>query len=418
VPTDVDVEVMLADQVVHAGRLYSHRRRGNESASFAYDENYLANPESYALDPELPLVSGVQQTPLGLTLFRAFGDSSPDRWGRNLIARNERVRARQRNANPRSLGEFDLLLGGRDDLRQGSIRFRAADGQFLADTHTGVPLLTELPRLLSAADQVADDAADAEALALLVQAGSSLGGARPKAHVLDESGGIAIAKFPSPADDWNVMAWEMTALALAGHAGIDVPKAHLVSIGGRDVLIVERFDRASDGNRIGYSSAMTMLEAGDGDIRSYLDIASVIEERSRSTTAELRQLWRRIAFSVLISNTDDHLRNHAFLHAGGDAWSLSPAFDLNPNPGPGPKHLSTAIDDSDTRANLTTLLAVADMFRLRAPDAVRVLGEVFGATRQWQTVAASHGLSRNSCAAMAPAFEHAESVRAADLLAG
>jgi serine/threonine-protein kinase HipA len=180
------------------------------------------------------------------------------------------------------------------------------------------------------------------------------------------------------------------------------------------VLVVDRFDRRGT-VRIGYASAMTMLEASDGDQRSYLEIAEVIEERSTAAAAELRQLWRRIAFSILISNTDDHLRNHGFLHQRGDSWMLSPAFDLNPNPHPGSKDLSTAVDYTDTRASVDTLMRVATYFRLDAGDALEILAQVTRAVAQWRTVAKSHGLLQRDLDAMEPAFEHAEGERARTL---
>lgn len=416
--SDSLVYVSIDGTDVLAGRLYSHRRRGSESASFSYDDRYLARARAYALDPQLPLVAGIQQTELDLALFHAFADSSPDRWGRNLLLRRERLLADQEHRTTRSLGELDLLLGVRDDLRQGALRFRTApDRQFLATEEAGIPLLTDLSSLLAAADRVDTDAASGADLALLVRAGSSLGGARPKAHVLDPvSGRISIAKFPSPQSDrWDVMAWEQTALDLARRAGVVVPESRLVEVGGRSVLIVGRFDRVGN-RRIGYASALTMLEAHDGEIGSYLDIAAVIEERSADATSELAQLWRRVALSILISNTDDHLRNHGFLHEVGDVWRLSPAFDLNPNPDPGPKHLATAIDDAQTAALIDTLLSVAGLFRLDRQHALAVLGEVAGACAEWMAVATRNGVARSGLAIMAPAFEHSQAQRARELL--
>jgi serine/threonine-protein kinase HipA len=210
------------------------------------------------------------------------------------------------------------------------------------------------------------------------------------------------------------MAWEKVALDLAQDAGVTIPDSQLIRVGDRHVLIVERFDRRG-AVRIGYASAMTMLETADRDQRSYLEIAAAVEERSPAATAELRQLWRRIAFSVLISNTDDHLRNHGFLHQHGESWSLSPAFDLNPNPAPGPKDLSTAIDFDDTRASVTTLLRVADFFRLDASGALAVLAEVTRATANWRRVAASHGLTPRDLDDIELAFEHAEAEHARTL---
>jgi serine/threonine-protein kinase HipA len=414
-PTNAQVRVDIDGVSVLSGTLYSHRRRGIESASFLYDSTYLANPQAYALDPVLPLVSGTLQAPGNQRIFGAFSDSCPDRWGQRLIERAEARRVAIDGGTLRSFGQFDLLLRVRDDLRQGAIRF-AVNDEFVADA-TGVPVMTDLPTLLSAADDVADDGDNAQSLALLLRAGSSLGGARPKAHVRDHNGRIAIAKFPSPSDTWNVMAWEATALDLAAKAEIAVPIHHLERVDGRNVLIVDRFDRTTSGFRRGYMSIMTALEASDGDIRSYVDIAEVLEERSSQVIRDLTELWRRIVFSILISNTDDHLRNHALLHIQADTWTLSPAFDLNPNPTPGPKHLSTAID-GDTLADIRDALAVAPLFRLDADQARHVLQQVRDAVAHWREVATHHGLTKSDLAAMAPAFEHAQATIVEQLLAG
>jgi len=413
VSSHVEVYVALGGRNLMAGRMYSQRRRGSESASFVYDDRYLAHPDAYSLDPALPLVTGALQTPVGRALFGAFADSSPDRWGRTLIQRTERARAKAEATVPRSMSEFDLLLGVRDDLREGALRFRLSDHEpFLATEDSGVPMLADLPELLNIAARAEQDVADYKDLKRLLRAGSSLGGARPKAHVLDDAGRLAIAKFPSASSDtWNVMAWEKVALDLAQDAGVIVPRSQLLRMGDRYVLIVDRFDRR-DRARIGYASAMTMLEASDGDQRSYLEIAGVIEERSPTATADLRQLWRRIAFSILISNTDDHLRNHGFLHERGESWTLSPAFDLNPNPDSGPKELSTAIDFTDTRAEVETLMSVAAYFRLGTSDAIEVLAMVTRAVARWRDVAKSHGLAQQDLDVMEPAFEHTQGAQA------
>ncbi len=414
---DVQVWVDLAGAPTLAGRLFAHRRGRTESASFTYDPGWLSNDAGYALDPALPRVSGTLQTPTNQKLFGAFADSCPDRWGRRLIERTERHLASATSRTPVSFGEFDLLIRVRDDLRQGSIRFRR-DEKFLEHASLGVPALTDLPALLSAADNVADDDSDddPQSLALLLRQGSSLGGARPKAHVRDNDGRIAIAKFPSPSDEWNVMAWEKTALDLAAAAGIAVPDNQLVTVGGRNVLIVDRFDRLRDGRRRGYQSAMTVLERTDGEHGSYLEIAELIETRSRAANAELEQLFRRVAFNILISNTDDHLRNHGFLHQHADIWELSPAFDVNPNPQPGERHLSTAID-RDTVADVDDLLATALLYRLSETDALGVLRQVRDAVSTWEAVAARNGLAKSACAAMASAFDNPAAVRTNELLA-
>lgn len=408
--TTYEAEVWVAeeDDNVFVGRLYTRRRRSAESATFVYDESYLARPDAYALDPALPLTGGQHQTPVDLAQFDAFRDSSPDRWGRRLRHRRERDRARDEGEQPRSLSEADFLFGVRDDLRQGSLRFRLdTEGPFVATPESGVPALADLPDLLETAGRVEDDTAGQEEVLRLVQAGSSLGGARPKAHVRDVDGRVAIAKFPSSSSDtWNVMAWEHVALCLAGSAGIRVPEARLESIANRHVLIVDRFDRDGDGHRIGYVSALTMVAARDGDQGSYLEIAEAIEEHSSKTTADLRELWRRMLLSVLISNTDDHLRNHGFLHEWVGTWRLSPAFDLNPNPQPGIKFLNTAIDDAETEASVDLVLEVADFFRLNHQEANAALQEVRSAVSAWRDVAADVGLHRQDIEEMTPAFEH------------
>jgi serine/threonine-protein kinase HipA len=409
---EVEVLVQLGGEDVLAGRLWAHRRRNVESASFAYAPRYLARRDSYPLDPALPLSSGQLQTPQNRSIFGAFTDCSPDRWGKMLIRR--RYREAGDRPGEQSFGEVDYLLGVRDDLRQGAVRFRDPEtGEFLADEQEGVPHLVDLPVLLAYTDRAERDVANQDELDMLLKGGSSLGGARPKAHVIDRKGHVAIAKFPkSEGDDWDVTAWEAVTLALARDAGINAASSELGEIDGRSVHIVDRFDRA--GNvRIGYASAMTLLEATDGEARSYLDLVEVIEEESDRATADLRELWRRVAFSILVSNTDDHLRNHGFLRATAGGWSLSPAFDINPDPRPGPKYLNTSIDGRSNAASIELLLGVADFFRLDQTEARSVLAEVGEATGRWQSVALRLGIGRSSIGEMRPAFEHesAEAVR-------
>lgn len=415
----VEVWVSIEGVDVRAGTLYPHRRRGvsAESASFTYVDEYIANPRAYSLEPGLPLDVGAHQSTVGHSMFGAFGDCAPDRWGRTLVKRREAAQARAESREPRSLGEVDYLLGVRDDLRQGALRFRHGDGPFEAVEDRGVPALADLPELLNLAARAEEDSADLPDLQRLIRVGSSLGGARPKAHVRDEEGNLAIAKFPSAAHDtWNVMAWEKVALELAARAGITVPESTLLNLAGRSVLVVDRFDRTPDADggpagRVGYVSAMTMLQSTDGEQGSYLEIAEAIETRSSTATTDLHQLWRRIVFTILISNTDDHLRNHGFLHEDGDTWRLSPAFDINPNPDPGRKHLSTAIDLADDTASVALALSVADYFRLSAEKANEVLAQVQTAVSQWVSVARQHGLSSQEISAMSWAFD-AHSARA------
>jgi serine/threonine-protein kinase HipA len=415
--TEVEVVVQIEGADVLAGRLWSHRRRGSESATFGYATEFLARSDAYGLDPALPLVAGQQQTAAGRQIFGAFSDCAPDRWGRRLIGRAEQQRIRREGGAARSFGEIDYLLGVRDDLRQGALRFRdPKSGSYLAEEEGGVPHLLDLPKLLSAAERLDRDEASEAELQTLLRGGSSLGGARPKAHVLDAAGRIAIAKFPSPAsDEWDVISWEAVALALARTAGVVVPRYALHPIEGKPVLIVDRFDR-KDGLRVGYVSAMTMLEAADGEQGSYLDVAEVIERNSPNAAEDLRQLWRRIAFSILISNTDDHLRNHGFLRTSTAGWSLSPAFDLNPDPRPGPKYLCTAIDYDTTEARLDVLMEVAEHFRLNSEGVRTALTQVARATGGWRTAALQVGIDRAGVERMAPAFEHEQAELAREIV--
>lgn len=419
-PREVEVFVRIGGEDVLAGRLWPHRRQQTESQTFAYSPSYLARRDAYAMDPALPLVAGQIQTPLGHAMFGAFSDCAPDRWGRMLIHRRaRRAHEGSRGSAEESIGEIDYLLGVRDDLRQGALRFRAAGTEpFLADETSGVPHLVDLPKLLGFADRAERDVADEEELDVLLKGGSSLGGARPKAHVLDRSGRIAIAKFPRPqGDEWDVTAWEAVALQLARDARIAVADSELIEVDGRSVLVVDRFDRDGE-RRVGYASAMTMLEAVDGEGRSYLDLVEVIEAESDRASDDLRELWRRIAFSRLIANTDDHLRNHGFLRATTGGWALSPAFDLNPDPEPGAKRFATAIADGSGGDGLETLLEVAGFFRLSGDEARAILAAVSTATSRWREVARKEGIAPASIAQMEPAFETPAADLAREIAAG
>ena len=348
----VDVVVQIGEEETLAGRLWAHRRGASESATFSYATDYIARPGAYSLDPALPLAEGQFQTPNTQAMFGAFTDCAPDRWGRRLIDRDEKHRAEADGGRERTFASIDYLLKIRDDLRQGALRFRDPEtSRYLADEELGIPYLIDLPVLLNAADHLDRNTDTAAEVQALLRGGSSLGGARPKAHVRNNDGQVAIAKFPSPAnDEWDVMRWEAVALELAGRSGIRIPKWNLHTIDGKAVLIVNRFDRNGE-QRIGYVSAMTMLEATDGDNATYLDIGETIESDGVDVSADLHELWRRIGFSILISNSDDHLRNHGFLRLSSAGWTLSPAFDLNPDPRPGPKRLSTAIEPGAPATN-------------------------------------------------------------------
>lgn len=416
--TSVNVAVQIAGRDVPAGRLWAHSGRSTESATFEYLPEYLARGESYSLDPLLPMLAGQQQTPAGRALFGALSDAAPDGWGRRLIAREELHRASEEHRTPSARTEIGFLLGVRDDLRQGALRFCDPETGAYVAKGAGVPHLIELPRLLDAAERLERENESDEDLRLLLEGGSSLGGARPKAHIRATDGTLGIAKLPAPAgDDWDVIRWEAVSLTLASLAGIAVPQFAVHPVARRPVLIVQRFDR-HDEERIGYVSAMTLLEATDGDGRSYVEIAEAIEEHSPSATVDLRELWRRMVFSRLISNTDDHLRNHGFLRRSAAGWSLSPAFDLNPNPHPGGTRFSIVVDEGREGENeIDVALDVASMFRLTPDEALGVLGEGVSAVSRWTDVAKSMGVASREIQRMSGAFTTASAEAAARAIA-
>jgi serine/threonine-protein kinase HipA len=393
------------------GTLWARVRKGRESGTFRYDESWLGRRSRFALEPALTLDAGEHHTAPGKALFGALGDSAPDRWGRLLMRRAERVAARGEGRAPRTLFEFDHLLGVTDVARQGALRFRLAEdpeSPFVAVEKEGstIPPLVELPALLAASDKVDGGDISAEQLRLLLAPGSSLGGARPKASVRDLDGHLAIAKFPHKSDDIDVVRWEGVALALAKRAGITVPEWRLETVDQRPVLIVRRFDRLED-QRVPFLSAMSMLGANDRETHSYLELVDVLRQHGARPTEDMHQLWRRIVYSVLISNTDDHLRNHGFLWAGESGWALSPAYDLNPVPVDiKPRILSTAIDLDSSEASFELALEVAEYFGLDAESAARIGREVAEAVVTWREVAGQCGLPREQIDRMESAFEH------------
>lgn len=410
-PIDVFIDLPSSPGPVQAGRLWSHFRKDRESASFEYNKEWLANPYRFALEPLLPLANGTFHTTPGQSVFGAIGDSTPDRWGRILMRRAELARARTANESPHTLSELDYLLMVNDEARQGALRFSQDGGKsFCAPPGTTpIPPLVNLSRLLHAADHFCRDDENAEDLQLLLAPGSSLGGARPKASVKDKSDQLCIAKFPRHDDEYNVVAWEAVALALASKAGLQVPRFELEKIADKDVLIVWRFDRTQEQRRIAYLSAMSMLGARDNEQHSYLEIVDAIRQYGAAPRQDLRQLWQRIAFSIMISNTDDHLRNHGFLQTGGTGWSLSPLFDVNPTPVDiRLRYLNTAIDWEDTSASLDVLRSIAPECGIKTSETNDLLKPIARAVSQWQQAAESFGISKQEQERMASAFEHKE----------
>ena len=402
------VYVDSANTPVLAGRLWARLRKGHESATFEYDRQWLAHPDCFPLEPALTLGPGPHHAPAGRALFGALGDSAPDRWGRVLMRRAERRRAEQEHRQPGMLAEIDFLLRVDDEARLGALRFALLEGGPFLDAGAAVriPPLIELPRLLSASQRVAGEIESDEDLRLLLAPGSSLGGARPKASIRDRDGTLAIAKFPQQNDELKTVLWEAVALALAAKAGIEVPRWRVESVARKSVLVSQRFDRHGAA-RIPFLSAMSMLGAQDHEPHSYLEIADAIRQYGAAPIEDLRQLWRRIVFNVLVSNTDDHLRNHAFLYAGNQGWRLSPAYDMNPVPIEfKPRVLTTLIDMQDGAASLDLALSVVPYFNLSLQDGRKIAAEVAASVSKWRKTAAATGLPRSEIERMASAFDH------------
>ena len=390
------------------GRLWARVRKNKESATFEYDEGWLQHPARFSLDPALKLGPGPFHTPADTPMFGAIGDSAPDRWGRALMRRMERRRAELERTAPRTLHEIDYLLLVDDEARQGALRFAESEGGPFLREEGGkrIPPLIELPKLLSAAEHVMEDKDTEEDLRMLFAPGSSLGGARPKASVIEKDGHLAIAKFPRKDDEINTVVWEAVALALAAKAGIDVPGSRIETVANKPVLLLRRFDR--DGKRrIPFLSAMSMLGSKDNENRSYLEIVDALRQNGAAPKADMEALWRRLVFNVLISNTDDHLRNHGFLYAGQEGWRLSPAYDLNAVPTDiKPRVLSTAINEDDNTASFALAMEVASYFELDDKKARAIAKRVGAAVSKWRDEAARHGLTKTEIDRMASAFDH------------
>ena len=386
------------------GRLWTRSRKGKESATFEYDRSWINSAARFAVEPGLLLGPGPQHTAVGRRMFGAFGDSAPDRWGRLLIQREERRRAREERRAPHSLGEAEYLLGVSDFARQGALRFAEVEGGPYLASGLRIPPLVQLPALLNAALHITEDGGSDEDLKLLLAPGSSLGGARPKASVIDRDGGLAIAKFPQHGDVTSTTRWEAMALTLAAKAGIVTPQWRIENIGERAVLLIHRFDR-TDGIRIPFLSAMSMLDASDNEQRSYLEIADALRQYGSKPEEDCAQLWRRIVFSIFIANTDDHLRNHGFLYDAAAGWRLAPAYDVNPVPlDIKPRIMTTAIDETDSTGSLDLALSTAGHYGIKSAQAQAIAAEVGAAVKGWRDTAKGLGVSPTEIDRMASAF--------------
>lgn len=369
--------------------------RSGDIFSFDYHEAWLRRTEAFAFDPDLALVSGAQYPAAKRASFGIFLDSSPDRWGRVLMQRRENLRARADQRAPSALGEWDFLLGVHDETRLGALRFRTGpDAPYIDnDSIRAAPPLTSLAALQSASlnfethIEEEDHPEYLQWLALLFAPGTSLGGARPKASIRDESNALCIAKFPSRNDTRDVGAWEIVAHRLAARAGIDVPDVRAIKLGDSTytTFLARRFDRTDGGRRRAFVSAMTLTQRTDGEPgASYLELVDLLQSRGAHTTRDCDELFRRVLFNILIHNTDDHLRNHGFF-IGPEGIELSPAYDMNPSIER--THLSLAINEHDTACDVSIAMDARQDYGLSAPRAARILEEVSSGIADWKSEA-------------------------------
>jgi serine/threonine-protein kinase HipA len=399
------------EQPVLVGVLRQSMVHNHEHFSFRYDDAWLLSEHARTIDPELSLFQGEQHSS-GDDNFRTFLDSCPDRWGRTLMQRREAIFARQEDRPRRRLAEVDYLLGVHDSYRMGALRFKEVEtGPFLNDLdELAAPPLTSLQELEQAAWRVQEPGSDDDPdialwLGMLMSPGSSLGGARPKASVVVGEDELWLAKFPGREDDYDMAGWEFLTYQLALEAGIVMAPAKIEALAStHHTFLTKRFDRSTD-SRIHFSSAMTQLGYYDGraDGASYLEIAEFLTRSGGNVPGDLPQLWRRILFSVAVSNTDDHLRNHGFLLTPA-GWVLSPAYDINPNPA-GPAGLTLNIDETDNSLDIDLVMSVAPYFQLRAPQAKAIMDEVLAAVSTWRPKAERQGLPAIEIDRMELAFQ-------------
>lgn len=393
------------------GQLHRQATRGAPVVAFEYAREWLQQARGLALDPDLSLMPGRSYPPHQRTDFGLFLDSAPDRWGRMLLQRRENWQARHEGRKPKSLREWDFLLGVEDVTRLGGLRFRRSPtAPWLAtDAELSVPPLSHVRELAATAALVeadtgaATDDEEGRWLKQLCAPGSSLGGARPKAVVLDEQGHLCLAKFPGRQDRTDVAAWEHVANLLARRAGIDVPETQLLQWGQTgSTLLIKRFDRTPLGGRIHYASAMTLLARRDGEGgASYLELAELLMRQGARPTLDAVELFRRALFNVAVSNTDDHLRNHGFLLTER-GWALAPAFDVNPNPEGGAHAL--ALDELTDEGDLDTVMSARKSYGVSDKDAKASLTAVLAAISDWRAVAERAGIARRETERYATAF--------------
>jgi len=388
----------------YVGKCYWTEKRSRVTCLFSYDDSYLAESNNWNIDPFLSFTLGAQPYTGGIP--GAFRDASPDRWGQTLIKHRHRKECEATGKHIRALNSVDYLMGVSDLTRQGDLRFSFEKDSQFEHPSDNIPQLTVLPKLLYAAHNYEADNEE-NAITFLLNAGSaSLGGARPKAAVLDGKD-LYIAKFPHRQDRWNVMAWEWVCLNVAAEAGISVPDNRLVQIDGQSVLLVKRFDRAKH-VRVGYISMMSLLGLSDGEQADYSEMAEELRNVSVSVDNDLQELYRRIILNILLNNTDDHLRNHGLIRSGS-GWKLSPAFDINPTPDTTTMRVTSVFSEIEKARALDALEANVNTFHLSSGKAEEIRYGVFKATKSIDSYAIKAGISKEERNMMLSAIELNES---------
>lgn len=384
------------------GELGYESLRGSDSYCFAFSDEWLKKHGDLFLSDDLNNYPGMQYTQPGKDIFGCFSDALPDRWGRTLLLRREQLAAMEEKRLVRRLSSFDFLTGIDDFSRMGAFRFKEeSDGEFINVSESlKIPPLTDIRELIAASAEIEKSEEDnvlpdRKWIVQLVQPGSSLGGARPKASVIDADETLYIAKFPSRKDDYDAGLWEHFAHLLAQKAGINVAQTEVLSVGEKyHILLSRRFDRTTEGHRIHFASAMTLLGLSDGDNAAtehgYLDIVDFILQNCTNVEANLQELYRRVAFNICIGNSDDHFRNHGFLLTA-KGWTLSPAYDMNPTLS---EYQSLLITSASNKADLSILLNACEDYMLGQKVAEGIIREVINAVKNWRSLAIRLGISK------------------------
>lgn len=395
------------------GELGYESLRGSDSYSFKFADSWIKKYNSIQLSNDLNNYPGIQYTQPNKDIFGCFADALPDRWGRTLLLRREQILAQEDNRPIKRLSSFDFLVGIDDYSRMGAFRFKETlDGEFINTTNSlRIPPLTDLRELIAASREIeksenANNLPEKKWITQLVQPGSSLGGTRPKANVVDTDKNVYVAKFPSLKDDYDAGLWEHFCHLLAKNAGINTADTKVLAVNEKHhTLLSKRFDRTAEGKRIHFASAMTLLGLNDGDNATtghgYLDIVDFILSSCTDVDANLCELFRRVAFNICIGNTDDHFRNHGFLLTA-KGWTLSPAYDMNPTLN---SHQSLLINSKTNVSDLSVLVNSCDEYMLTAQVAKSIINEVVDAIKDWRIIANKIGISKREISLFENVFE-------------